>query len=47
LAEAMLGNDQHLKWYMQLSNPPFPGGKLLAAPLEAAGKLWYRMRDLV
>ncbi|MBV8657500.1 MAG: FAD-binding oxidoreductase [Burkholderiales bacterium] len=47
LAEAILGNETQLQRYMQLSNPPFPGGKFLAGPLEAAGKLWYRLRDLV
>jgi len=46
LAEALLGDDTHLLRFMKLSNPPFPGGKLFAAPIEAAGKLWYRMRDL-
>jgi gamma-glutamylputrescine oxidase len=45
LAEALLGDDTHLRRFMKLSNPPFPGGKLFAAPIEAAGKLWYRMRD--
>jgi glycine/D-amino acid oxidase-like deaminating enzyme len=46
LAEAVLGEDIHLNRFMKLSNPPFPGGKLFAAPIEAAGKLWYRLRDL-
>ena len=46
LADALLGDDTHLRRFMKLSNPPFPGGKMFAAPLEAAGKLWYRMRDL-
>ncbi len=46
LAEALLGDDTHLNRFMKLANPPFPGGKLFAAPIEAAGKLWYRMRDL-
>ena len=45
LAEAMLGDDTQLKRFMRLSNPTFPGGKLLRGPLEAAGKLFYRMRD--
>ncbi len=46
LAEALLGDDTHLRIFMKLSNPPFPGGKMFAAPIEAAGKLWYRMRDM-
>jgi len=46
LAEAILGDDTQLKRFMKLSNPPFLGGSLLAGPMEAAGKFWYRMRDL-
>jgi glycine/D-amino acid oxidase-like deaminating enzyme len=46
LAEAVLGDDTQLKRFMKLSNPPFFGGRLLAGPMEAAGKFWYRMRDL-
>ena len=46
LTESLLGDDTHLHRFMKLSNPPFPGGKLFSAPIEAAGKLWYRMRDL-
>jgi len=46
LAEALLGDDTHLRSFMRISNTPFPGGKLFAAPIEAAGKLWYRLRDI-
>ncbi|WP_374357792.1 NAD(P)/FAD-dependent oxidoreductase [Chitinimonas sp.] len=46
LAEAILGDDTQLKRFEKLSNPPFPGGRLLAGPMEAAGKFFYRMRDL-
>lgn len=45
LAEAILGDPTQLRRFMRLSNPPLPGGRLLAGPLEAAGKLWYRLRD--
>jgi glycine/D-amino acid oxidase-like deaminating enzyme len=45
LAEAILGNDEHLKRFMRLVNPPFPGAQWLHGPLEAAGKFWYRLRD--
>ncbi|MFO6083213.1 hypothetical protein ACLBTQ_00005, partial [Pseudomonas aeruginosa] len=27
-------------------NPKFPGGQRFAAPLEALGKAYYRLRDL-
>lgn len=47
VADAILGNTQLLELYQSLHNPSFPGGSLLAAPLEAAGKVWYRLRDVV
>ena len=31
----------------RIRNAGFPGGELLAAPLEAIGKAWYRLRDTV
>ncbi|MGA4637894.1 NAD(P)/FAD-dependent oxidoreductase [Pseudomonas solani] len=46
VADAILGDEQLLALYQGLDNPRFPGGSLLAAPLEAAGKAWYRLRDL-
>ncbi|WP_269530976.1 FAD-binding oxidoreductase [Chitinimonas sp. BJYL2] len=46
LASAILGDDSHLRRFMKLSNPPLPGGRWLAGPMEAAGKTWYRLRDL-
>lgn len=45
LAEAIVGKDEHLKRFMRLSNPPFPGANWLHGPMEAAGKFWYRLRD--
>ncbi|SDI21149.1 Glycine/D-amino acid oxidase [Pseudomonas benzenivorans] len=47
VSEAILGDDALLALYQAIGNPRFPGGTLLAAPLEAAGKAWYRLRDLI
>ena len=47
VSDAILGDDDLLALYQALDNPRFPGGALLAAPLEAAGKAWYRLRDLL
>ncbi|MCY1269561.1 Gamma-glutamylputrescine oxidoreductase [compost metagenome] len=45
VADAILGDTRLLELYQALDNPNFPGGDWLAAPLEAAGKAWYRLRD--
>jgi len=47
VADAILGDDELLDLYQAIDNPPFPGGALLAAPLEVIGKTWYRLRDRV
>jgi len=47
VSDAILGDDELLKLYQAIDNGRFPGGDLLAAPLEAAAKAWYRMRDHV
>lgn len=47
VSDAILGDEQLLGLYQGLSNPGFPGGDLLAAPIEAVGKAWYRLRDVV
>ncbi|MBS7662826.1 FAD-binding oxidoreductase [Pseudomonas lalucatii] len=47
VSDAILGDEALLALYQAIGNPRFPGGALLAAPLEAAGKAWYRLRDLV
>ena len=47
VSDAILGDDDLLALYQAIDNPRFPGGALLAAPLEAAGKAWYRLRDLL
>lgn len=47
VSDAILGDEQLLSLYQGLSNPRFPGGDLLAAPIEAVGKAWYRLRDTI
>lgn len=47
VSDAILGDTRLLSLYEAIHNPRFPGGDALAAPLEALGKLWYRMRDVV
>ncbi|MGH8352803.1 MAG: NAD(P)/FAD-dependent oxidoreductase [Pseudomonas sp.] len=44
---ALLGDASELALYQQLRTPRFPGGQRLAAPLEALGKAWYRLRDAI
>ncbi|SEM47186.1 Glycine/D-amino acid oxidase [Pseudomonas sp. ok272] len=45
VSDAILGQADELALYEGLSNDRFPGGKHFAAPLEAIGKAWYRLRD--
>lgn len=45
VSDAILGDEQLLSLYQGIDNGRFPGGDLLAAPLEAAAKAWYRLRD--
>ncbi|KVS40731.1 NAD(P)/FAD-dependent oxidoreductase [Burkholderia ubonensis] len=47
VADAVLGDGRLLALYQRIRNPRFPGGGRLAAPLEAIGKAWYRLRDTV
>jgi glycine/D-amino acid oxidase-like deaminating enzyme len=47
VSDAILGDDDLLTLYQGIDNGRFPGGDLLAAPLEAAAKAWYRMRDRI
>lgn len=47
VADAILGRRDYLKLFMQLQHIAFPGGKQLAPWLEAAGKFWYRLRDII
>lgn len=45
VTDAILGQGDELALYQQLRNPDFPFGERFAAPLEAIGKAWYRLRD--
>ena len=45
VSDAILGAPDELALYQGLVNGSFPGGKYMAAPLEAIGKAWYRLRD--
>ncbi len=45
VSDAILGDTDLLALYQAIDNGRFPGGDLLAAPLEAAAKAWYRLRD--
>lgn len=47
VTDAILGDNRLLSIYQAIHNPRFPGGERFAAPLEALGKLWYRLRDVV
>jgi len=47
VSEAILGRPHSLDLFMRLPQRPFPGGARMAPVLEAAGKFWYRMRDIV
>ena len=47
VTDAILGDNRLLALYEAIHNPRFPGGERFAAPLEAIGKLWYRLRDVV
>ncbi|MGC3566898.1 FAD-dependent oxidoreductase, partial [Pseudomonas aeruginosa] len=43
---ALLGDDETLAHYQRLRYPNFRGGQRFAAPLEALGIAYYRLRDL-
>lgn len=45
VADAILGDDADLQVFQQIAQYAFPGGRHLAAPLEAVGKAYYRLRD--
>lgn len=47
VADAILGRRDHLHLFMQLRHANFPGGKQFAPWLEAAGKFFYRLRDII
>ena len=45
LAEAIKGDETHLKLFTALKNPAFPGGETLGALFQAVGMSYYRLRD--
>jgi gamma-glutamylputrescine oxidase len=45
LAEAINGDESHLKLFTALKNPAFPGGETLGALFQAVGMSYYRLRD--
>jgi len=45
LAEAILGDDTHLRLFERVRNRPFPLGERLAALFQVAGMSYYRLRD--
>jgi gamma-glutamylputrescine oxidase len=45
LAEAISGDETHLKLFTALKNPAFPGGETLGALFQAVGMSYYRLRD--
>ena len=47
LAEAILGDDTHLRLFAGLKNRPFPGGEALAGLFQVLGMSYYRLRDYV
>lgn len=47
VSEAILGDTTGIKRYQQLHNPNFIGNDRFAAPLEALGKMYYRLRDAI
>jgi glycine/D-amino acid oxidase-like deaminating enzyme len=46
VADAIAGRRDHLNLFMKLQHTEFPGGQLLSPWLEAAGKFWFRLRDI-
>lgn len=47
LAEAITGSPAKLDAFAQMPCPPFPGGRLLRAPLLAAAMTWFALRDRI
>ena len=47
LAEAILGDDTHLRLFSGLKNRPFPGTETLAGLFQVLGMSYYRLRDYV
>ncbi len=47
VAKAALGDTEELDWFAPIVNPPFPGGEAVGGLMQAAGMMYYRMRDFV
>ena len=47
VTEAMQGNTERLDWFGGIVNPAFPGGERLGGLMQAAGMMYYRVRDFV
>ena len=45
LAEAIAGDDTHLRLFSALHHRPFPGGEVVAGMLQVLGMSYYRLRD--
>lgn len=47
IADAITGDTSNLAMFQRISHTPFPGGKLLRAPVTAAGMLYHRLLDMI
>ncbi|GHF26176.1 oxidoreductase [Kordiimonas sediminis] len=47
IAEAIDGNKQRFDIMARIKHPPFPGGRLLRAPMQAIGMAYYRLKDAI
>ena len=47
ISEAIIGNTAKLAMFQRIQHLPFPGGKLLRAPVTAAGMLYHRLLDML
>lgn len=47
IADAITGDTTDFSMFQRISHTPFPGGKLLRAPVTAAGMLYHRLLDML
>jgi gamma-glutamylputrescine oxidase len=47
IADAITDNTADLAMFQRIQHTPFPGGKLLRAPVTAAGMLYHRLLDML
>jgi len=47
IADAVIGRPEELDAFAPLVNPPMPGGETIGGLLQAAGMLYYRVRDFI